>query len=465
MEHIADAWSERGIRSTFAIKPGASGFRGTRNSCPTGLGWRFSIEHAMGEHSYTFKFDAFLVYKAYLGTLAIPPKDIQIDNMMPIQTDNMVCQLPSGGWQKIGTWLVVDPARRATISFYVSQTCPPGTMEWWGSRVDRSLSIAFPTRATTPPQAPSPPSSPVPSTPAPLETALGDQVLVQSLEEGLGGMVQFVLPYRVSGRHIMATRSIYGSHAVCKALQFDLPEVKERFTAHQHWSRNEYDYEADSDISDDEYEDAREDEPQSECPVSPGAAETAKTLSVSDDLEVLSIRLAPFSTPCSSSVDWGDDAEGGLNASTLHPESAVVIKQHAYRTWKALLFYQYTGRIALKKLSSLKDPSIPKDVDPLACSPKSMYRIAEKAKLDDLRAACLKAIAADLTEQNIASEVFSTFSSKYSEVLELETDVLVKYMRDSDSSCNQEVRRVMQDAAPMPHYGKAIAMIWDKITK
>ena len=47
----------------------------------------------------------------------------------------------------------------------------------------------------------------------------------------------------------------------------------------------------------------------------------------------------------------------------------------------------------------------------------------------------------------------------------METDVLVKYMRDSDSSCNQEVRRVMQDATPMPHRGKAIAMIWDKITK
>ena len=136
-------------------------------------------------------------------------------------------------------------------------------------------------------------------------------MLVQSLEEGLRGMVQFVLPYRVSGRHIMATRSVYGSHAVCKgehiglgatstdrcaALQFDLLEVKERFTAYQHWSRNEYDYEADSDISDDEYEDAREDGPQSECPVSPGAAETAKTLSVFDDLEVLSIRLAPFSS-------------------------------------------------------------------------------------------------------------------------------------------------------------------------
>ena len=52
-----------------------------------------------------------------------------------------------------------------------------------------------------------------------------------------------------------------------------------------------------------------------------------------------------------------------------------------FSSWKALLFYQYTGRIALKKLSSLKDPLIPKDVDPLACSPKSMYRIAEKVSL------------------------------------------------------------------------------------
>ena len=43
-----------------------------------------------------------------------------------------------------------------------------------------------------------------------------------------------------------------------------------------------------------------------------------------------------------------------------------------------MLFYLYTGRIALKKLSSARDPSVPEDANPLACSPKSMYRIAEK---------------------------------------------------------------------------------------
>ena len=214
MEHIADVWSERGIRSTFVIRPEASGFRGSRNSRPTGLGWRFSIEHSMGEHAYSFKFDAFLLHRADLGTLAIPPEDIQIENMTPIQTDNMVCQLPYGGWKKIGTWLVMDPAKLATISFYVSQTCPPGTMNWWGERVDRALLIAFPT--TAPPQALHPPSSPALSIQAPPGTSTGDDVLTQSLDEGLGGMVQFVLPYRVAGRHIMATRSVYGSHAVCK---------------------------------------------------------------------------------------------------------------------------------------------------------------------------------------------------------------------------------------------------------
>ncbi|KAI5889713.1 uncharacterized protein SCHCODRAFT_02511270 [Schizophyllum commune H4-8] len=463
MEHIADEWLERGIRSTFAIRPEVSGFRGTRNSSPTGLGWRFSIEHAMGEHTYSFKFDAFLVHKAYLGTLSIPPEDIQIDNMLPIQTDNMVCELPFGGWKKIGTWLVVDPARLATISFYVSQACPPGRMNWWGERVDNSILIAFPT--TAPPQAPSPPQASTPSIPPPLPpgASLGDGVLIQSLDEGMGGMVQFILPYRVSGRHVMATRSVYGSPTLCKALQLDMPDFKQRFTADQHWSRNEYDYETDSDISDDEDENAREDLQQGESPAPPGTADTAKTLSVVDDLEVLSIRSGGNTSDVF--VDWGDDAEGGSNASTRHPESAIVVKQHAHRTWKALLFYMYTGRITLKKLSSARDPLVPEVVNALACSPKSMYRIAEKANLDDLRALCLKAIAADLTEKNITSEVFSTFSSKYSEVLDLETDVLVKYMRDSESVCNLEVRRVMQDATSRPHCGKAISMIWGKIAK
>ena len=117
---------------------------------------------------------------------------------------------------------------------------------------------------------------------------------------------RIVLPAGTAWRHdrsiaVMPFAKVSTVHRVrpptdrCAALQSDQPEVKERFTAYQHRSRNEYDYEADSDISNDEDEDARDDLPQDESPVAPGVAETAKTLSVFDDLEVLSIRLAPFS--------------------------------------------------------------------------------------------------------------------------------------------------------------------------
>ncbi|KAL1704586.1 hypothetical protein EV121DRAFT_205447 [Schizophyllum commune] len=464
MEHLADDWSERGIRSIFAFRPEAPGFDGTRYSPPTGLGWRFSTEHAMGEHTYTLKFDAFFVHTAYLGTLIISPEDIQIDNMLPIQTDNMVCHLPFVGWKNIGTWLVVDPAKLATISFLVSQACPPGRMDWWGEEVDRSILIKFPT--TVPPQAASPPSSASSSVSSPLGTSLGDRALVRSLDVGMGDhTVRFQLPFRVRSRRVVDTRPVYAMRDVCKAIGLSVCEASERSGMNPEPASQEYDYDTDSDIDDDGADTENEDQPPTPSTRPAGRGRSLSTSSPSSDA---SFDLDVLSSLTSFISDDNDDNGGDAAATAVdalgdaHSATGINVKHHAHRTWKAFVFYLYTGKVAFRKLSSAEDAgSVASSASPLECSPKSMYAIAEKAKMDDLRALCIQAIMADITVKNVAQEVFSKFSSKYPEVLEAETDFLVTHLKDS--KCAEEVQRVMQNAAAKPHYSTAVAMVWRKM--
>ncbi|KAL1735616.1 hypothetical protein EV714DRAFT_267763 [Schizophyllum commune] len=431
MDHIADEWLETGIRTTFAINPGAPTFKGERQSRPTGLGWRFSIEHAAGQHAYRFKFDAFLIHNAWLGILSVSPDAIQVQNMIAIETETVVHELPRSGWRTIGTWLVVDPERRATISFLVTQRPRVGRVPWHGNPDGEHL-LAFP--------APAPKPAPIAS-----PTTLRERALVESLDVGIGNRsIQFLLPTRVRERRVTATRPVHAMRDVCKAIRHC----------------DEYDYDTDSDIDDDDADTEVEDRP---TPSIRQAGRPLPTLSptsdTSLDLDVLSLGSVGDASDDEAGDTFADaaDAFGDTQGATV-----INIKHHAHRTWKAFVFYLYTGKITFRKLSSAENAgSVTSPTSPLECSPKSMFAIAEKAKMSDLRTLCIQAIMADITVKNVAHEVFSRFSSKYSEVLQAETDFLVKHLKDPE--CAEEVQRVMQNATAMPHCGTAIAMVWRKM--
>jgi len=87
------------------------------------------------------------------------------------------------------------------------------------------------------------------------------------------------------------------------------------------------------------------------------------------------------------------------------------IKDTAYKTWKVLVFYLYTGHVSFHTLRSKETPNEPEQGDAPRCSPKSMYRLAEKMDLSELRGIALKAIESDITEKNIIEELFSEFTS------------------------------------------------------
>ncbi|KAF7791218.1 hypothetical protein EIP86_002232 [Pleurotus ostreatoroseus] len=96
-----------------------------------------------------------------------------------------------------------------------------------------------------------------------------------------------------------------------------------------------------------------------------------------------------------------------------------VVVGAASTTWEAFLFYLHTGVLEFAPLSStggkkrtayIKQALTPDR--PRPCSPKSMYRLADIMKLDDLKQLCLNEIRDQLSVRNILTELLSTFTSK-----------------------------------------------------
>ncbi|KAK0220810.1 hypothetical protein EDD85DRAFT_275432 [Armillaria nabsnona] len=103
------------------------------------------------------------------------------------------------------------------------------------------------------------------------------------------------------------------------------------------------------------------------------------------------------------------------------------VKDTAYTTWKALLAYLYTQEISF---ASLKSNGTPRIADKDACSPKSMYCLAVKADLGSLKELAFESIRSQLTPSNIVAEVFSKFTHKYPEVLDMEVRYLLERFTD-----------------------------------
>ncbi len=63
---------------------------------------------------------------------------------------------------------------------------------------------------------------------------------------------------------------------------------------------------------------------------------------------------------------------------------------------------------------------------PMPVSPKSMYRLADKMQLHELKQRAQEDIAKKLTVHNIVWEVFSGFTAQYPEIRKIETDFLLR---------------------------------------
>ncbi|KAH7902910.1 hypothetical protein BJ138DRAFT_1168737 [Hygrophoropsis aurantiaca] len=107
----------------------------------------------------------------------------------------------------------------------------------------------------------------------------------------------------------------------------------------------------------------------------------------------------------------------------------------ALNTLKALIYHCYTSEISFRPLKS-SSVDIAKDQPLLPsriyCSPKSMYRLADKIGAEELKKLSLESIRAGLSKHNILDEVFSHFTSRYPEVLNMELDLLLENVREPE---------------------------------
>ncbi|KIY61995.1 hypothetical protein CYLTODRAFT_197699 [Cylindrobasidium torrendii FP15055 ss-10] len=99
-----------------------------------------------------------------------------------------------------------------------------------------------------------------------------------------------------------------------------------------------------------------------------------------------------------------------------------VLSNGAYRTWRAIIHYIYTGTLQFAPLRSTKRsrPS------PQACSPKSVYRVADEYGIDTLKQLAFKEIVGNITTKNVFEEVFSYFAHMYPAVHDHGMKVLLK---------------------------------------
>ncbi|KAF8124553.1 hypothetical protein EV363DRAFT_1586821 [Boletus edulis] len=111
----------------------------------------------------------------------------------------------------------------------------------------------------------------------------------------------------------------------------------------------------------------------------------------------------------------------------------VLVKDTAFQTWYTLLNYLYTDNINFEPLGLAMPAGQPHEssansLDEPRCSAKSMYRLACKVGLDDLREKALAHIRSNLTEHNILKELSCSLVSSHSQLLEMELDVLYAHI-------------------------------------
>ncbi|KAI5984607.1 hypothetical protein EDD15DRAFT_2375063 [Pisolithus albus] len=192
--------------------------------------------------------------------------------------------------------------------------------------------------------------------------------------------------------------------------------------------QNEYGYESDSDLEDDT-EDIRASPTQRQVTAESdnnngdSGTCTPNTASLEKDYEILpqrvshTIGLLPEGPPSIQPSAMG--LAGGRH---------IVVKDTAFQTWYCLLHFLYIGAAEFAPLESSGGSisfSCNTSQRPM-CSAKSMYRLATKLNIAELRDQAFASIRNNIDENNLLQELASGFTGKYPAVLEMELDLLVE---------------------------------------
>ncbi|KAJ7429376.1 hypothetical protein B0H11DRAFT_2145779 [Mycena galericulata] len=116
--------------------------------------------------------------------------------------------------------------------------------------------------------------------------------------------------------------------------------------------------------------------------------------------------------------------------------NVVMVKSHAYKTWNAFLYYLYTKKLVFRTANSRGEPAS----RVLTCSAKSMYKLADAFGLTDLKDLALESVRSQLSPANIVCEAFSSFTSLYTEIQDIEVEFLLRHL----PSLTEEVAEMLK---------------------
>ncbi|KAI0745444.1 hypothetical protein C8Q76DRAFT_605875 [Earliella scabrosa] len=285
--------------------------------------------------------------------------------------------------------------------------------------------------------------------PVPLSTATREQVsqyaLLTSITGGTFEDVKFFAFSRraASGESVGTPRPLFGNSALIRKasshfdfvltkgfaesgiVDLDAPFPRNRPSAVE---IDEYGYASDSDLEDDSDDNPGGMLEESMSSLSLGGADGPKP----------EVQAQSANEETTGQAQNEPPTAGGEKVSILavsrfaRPGRIVFLTDIAYRTWQAFLFFVYTGKVSFVPLRSQcqADPISSSAFDPPPCSPKSMYRLADKYDIETLRRKAADDIKSKLTVQNILEELFSSFTLTHPEILKLEVEFLLEHITD-----------------------------------
>ncbi|KAG1818191.1 uncharacterized protein BJ212DRAFT_1480008 [Suillus subaureus] len=214
---------------------------------------------------------------------------------------------------------------------------------------------------------------------------------------------------------------------------------------------DDYGYASDSDLEDEDVEKASQTPVRSETATPEG--NTSELDENDDDLLVVA-DVTPITSPLIQ------HKVPDVNCRNI------LVRDTAFRTWKALLLYLYTNKIVFSPLKSQGQPRAdvegPNPSTLWPCSPKSMYRLGCKVRLDSVRDQAFRAIRDSLNAENILQELSSSFTSKYPAILQMQVQVLIQHIASVPVIQNIPalVRRIVD--SQLPHGADIIIDLYQK---
>ncbi|KAG6878495.1 hypothetical protein C0993_005424 [Termitomyces sp. T159_Od127] len=359
-------------------------------------------------------------------------------------------------------------------------------------------------------------SSPIPP---PHPPAYRIQTVAKSLLETVGALlddplysdVEFVIPGRrgdmKAARRILASRtllrradyfeSMFGSDFVEGSVDqlrtsTDVEPTSSHVDSEAHFVMNEFE---DSDDEEDETKMTGQSDPD------PSSSVSVKNTTAS---------VVETQTEGSNEAET-DDEQRNVRAKLSHPSSprsdvnkalssrvdvlsnsriSIVVKDVAYTTYMALLYYLYTDIVVFAPLSSAflpkagdpitenpRPPSQSEEVSllknsnesptsrrqwlqrwkeehpgrPIPCSAKAMFRLADRLDLPELKERASHHIVKSLNVENIAYEIFTPFTAAFEDIRKAQVDFFLAHWKDIRTSVS--MRHVWQQIRNGRHSG------------